>query len=174
MKQQNCWTHARRNLEEQLDNHSVFAGKALELIGGMYGIEKQFRLRPPPERLEVWRTCTRPLAFWQWCARTLEDPALTPKHPIRRAITHAIDRRQSLEVFLKDPSVPLDSNGVERALRRIKLGQKNWLFSWIESGARNVGIINSLIATCQMLGINPRVYLTDALQRPTRPTGPTN
>ena len=165
--QQNCWAHTRRNFEEQLDNHPELAGKALVLIGGMYGIEKKFRSRSPPELLEARRTHTRPLvdAFWQWCARTGEDPALTPKHPIRRAVNYAVERQQSLEVFLDDPLVPIDSNGVERQLRRIKLGQKNWLFSWTESGGRNVGIINSLVATCFMLGISPRVYLTDVLQR---------
>ncbi len=167
VKQQNCWSHTRRNFEEQLDNHPVLAGKALVLIGGMYGIEKKFRSRPPPELLEARRTHTRPLvdAFWQWCARTLGDPALTPKHPIRRAVNYAVERQQSLEVFLDDPLVPIDSNGVERALRRVKLGQKNWLFSWTEAGGHNVGIINSLVATCFMLGISPRVYLTDVLQR---------
>ena len=164
---QNCWTHTRRNFEEQLDNYPVLAGEALDLIGGMYGIEKKFRSRPPPELLVARRTHTRPLvdAFWLWCEQTLEDPALTPKHPIRQALNYAVERRQSLEVFLDDPLVPIDTNGVERALRRIKLGQKNWLFSWTESGAHNVGIVNSLVATCQLLEISPLVYLTDVLQR---------
>ena len=167
VKQQNCWAHARRNFEEQLENHPGLAGKALDLIGGMYGIEKRFRLRPLPELLEARRTCTRPLvdAFWLWCEQTLEDPALTPKHPIRRAINYAVERRKSLEVFLDDPLVPIDSNGVERQLRRLKLGQKNWLFSWTEAGGRNVGIINSLTATCQLHGISPTTYLIDVLQR---------
>ena len=167
VKQQNCWSHTRRNFEEQLENHPGPAGEALDLIGGMYGIEKRFRLRPLPELLEARRTRTRPLvdAFWQWCEQALGDPALTPKHPIRRAVNYAVERRQSLEVFLDDPLVPIDSNGVERQVRRVKLGQKNWLFSWTESGGRNVGIINSLVATCFMLGISPCVYLTDVLQR---------
>lgn len=167
VRQQNCWTHSRRNFEEQLDNHPVLAGEALDLIGGMYGIEKKFRSRPPPELLVARRAHTRPLvdAFWLWCAQTLGDPALTPKHPIRRAVNYAVERRQSLEVFLDDPLVPIDTNGVERALRRVKLGQKNWLFSWTESGAYNVGIINSLTATCQLLEISPLVYLVDVLQR---------
>ena len=167
VKQQNCWAHSRRNFEEQLENHPGPAGEALDLIGGLYGIEKKFRLRPLSELLEARRTRTRPRvdAFWLWCEQTLGDPALTPKHPIRKAINYVVERRQSLEVFLDDPLVPIDSNGVERQLRRIKLGQKNWLFSWTESGARNVGIINSLTATCQLHGISPATYLTDVLQR---------
>jgi len=32
-------------------------------------------------------------------------------------------------------------------------------------GAKYVGIIQSLIVTCRLQGINPSIYLTDVLQR---------
>ena len=167
VKQQNCWTHTRRKFEEQLDKYPVLVKEPLDLIGRMYKIEKEFRSQPPSELLVARCTHTRPLvnAFWLWCEQTLEDPALTPTHPIRKAINYAVERRECLEVFLDDPLVPIDTNDVECALRRIKLGQKNWLFSWTETGAHNVGIVNSLIATCQLHGISPLVYLVDILQR---------
>jgi hypothetical protein len=38
-------------------------------------------------------------------------------------------------------------------------------FGWTEVGAQYVGIIQSLIVTCKMHGINPYVYLVDVLQR---------
>ncbi|MFT4730793.1 MAG: hypothetical protein ACI9UN_005323 [Granulosicoccus sp.] len=44
-------------------------------------------------------------------------------------------------------------------------GEKNWMFSWTELGAEHVGIIQSLICTCKLHGIDPYVYLTDVLQR---------
>ena len=45
------------------------------------------------------------------------------------------------------------------------MGRKNWLFCWTEVGARQVGIIQSLLATCRLHGIDPYVYLVDVLQR---------
>ena len=45
------------------------------------------------------------------------------------------------------------------------LGRKNWLFCWTELGAEHVGIIQSLIVTCKMQGIDPTTYLVDVLQR---------
>ncbi len=39
------------------------------------------------------------------------------------------------------------------------------MFSWTETGARQVGIIQSLISTCRLQGINPYTYLVDVLQR---------
>ena len=103
--------------------------------------------------------------FRGWCGRTLEDPALTPKHPIRRAIAYATGRRATPEVFLGDPDVPPDTNLVENRLRNAKLGQRNRLFAWTEVGAEHTGIMNAMPATCRMQGVDPRVWLTDVLLR---------
>lgn len=70
-----------------------------------------------------------------------------------------------LRVFLSNPEVPLDTNHVERAIRPIPMGRKNWLFCWTELGAEHVAVMQSLISTCKLHGIDPYVYLTDVLQR---------
>ncbi len=41
----------------------------------------------------------------------------------------------------------------------------NWMFRWTEIGAKYVGIIQSLISTCRVHGIDPYTYLVDVLQR---------
>jgi hypothetical protein len=61
--------------------------------------------------------------------------------------------------------VPVDTNHRERSLLTIPLGRKNWLFSWTELGARQIGIVQSLIVTCQLHDINAYDYLVDVLQR---------
>jgi hypothetical protein len=38
-------------------------------------------------------------------------------------------------------------------------------YCWTELGAEHVGIIQSLISTCKLQGINSHTYLTDVLQR---------
>jgi hypothetical protein len=70
-----------------------------------------------------------------------------------------------LEVFLTDPDVPIDTNHIERALRVIPMGRRSWLFCSTELGARHVGIIQSLIVTCKLHGVDPYTYLVDVLQR---------
>ena len=45
------------------------------------------------------------------------------------------------------------------------MGRKSWLFCWTEVGAEKVGIIQSLISTCVLHGIDPYTYLVDVLQR---------
>ena len=59
----------------------------------------------------------------------------------------------------------MDTNHVERNLRGIPVGRRNWLFCWTEAGAHHVGIIQSLITSCRLQGIDPYTYLVDVLQR---------
>jgi hypothetical protein len=43
--------------------------------------------------------------------------------------------------------------------------KKAWLFCWTELGAKHVGIVQSLIVTCRLHGLDPYDYLVDVLQR---------
>ena len=74
-------------------------------------------------------------------------------------------RQAGLQVFLADPEVAIDTNHLERALRPIPMGRRNWLFAWTEIGAERVGVIQSLLVTCRLQGVDPYTYLVDVLQR---------
>ncbi len=71
----------------------------------------------------------------------------------------------SLQIFLSDPDVPIDTNHLERALRSIPMGRRHWLFCWTELGAKQAGIIQSLMVTCKWQGIDSYAYRVDVLQR---------
>jgi hypothetical protein len=51
-------------------------------------------------------------------------------------------------MFLSDPNVPLDTNHVQRALRPIPAGRKNWPFCRIEFDATHVDTARDLLSTC--------------------------
>ena len=95
----------------------------------------------------------------------LKRQGFTPSNPFIQALNYVRKRRAGLEVFLTDPDVPMDTNHLERALRVIPMGRKSWLFCWTELGAQHVGIIQRLIVTCRLHGIDPYTYLVDVLQR---------
>lgn len=50
-------------------------------------------------------------------------------------------------------------------LRKSFHNRKDWLFCWTEVGAEGVGIVQSLITTCRLHGVDPYPYLVDVLQR---------
>ena len=141
----------------------------MEQIKALYAIEDEIRDRKlVGETKHLHRlTHSKPLVdlFFEWIDRQLERQGFTPSNPYIQALNYVRARRAGLEVFLTDPDVPIDTNHVERALRVVPLGRKNWLFCWTELGAKHVGIIQSLIVTCRLHGIDPYLYLVDVLQR---------
>ena len=103
--------------------------------------------------------------FFDWCLQLIETKTLLPKDPLLKAINYVRSKETALRVFLEDPDVPMDTNHLERALRPIPMGRKNWLFCWTELGAEHVGVIQSLVSTCKLHDINVYDYLTDVLLR---------
>ena len=90
---------------------------------------------------------------------------LVNTNPLSKALKYVHEREESLKVYLSDPEVPIDTNHLERALRVIPMGRRNWLFCWTEIGAELVGIIQSLLVTCRLHDVNPYTYLVDVLKR---------
>lgn len=158
-----CWSHMRRGFER------AGAEPALRLIAALYREEARIREQglTGADKLAARREHCQPRveAFWQWCEHQLSQAALEPQSPLSKALHYALERRAGLEVFLSDPEVPLDTNHLERGIRPIALGKRNWMFCATEVGAEAVGIIQSLIGTCRLHGIDPYTYLVDVLQR---------
>lgn len=164
-----CWSHARREFEGCQEADSQATQEALHLIAALYRQEAWIREKrlEGPDKLKARSERCEPVvkAFWRWCDTQRQRLDLIPSHPLSKALHYALSRREELEVFLADPDVPIDTNHVERALRPIALGRRNWLFCWTEVGARYVGIVQSLLATCRLHGVRPYTYLVDVLQR---------
>ena len=167
-----CWSHTRRGFERANDGEPEAVAEALALIGAMYRHEAQMREDGlSGEAKRAYRQAhTRAVvdAFWRWCDAQCHRPELLPKSPLAKALRYALERRQGLEVFLDDPEVAIDTNHLERALRPIPMGKRNWLFASTEVGAKRVGIIQSLLVTCRLHAVDPYTYLVDVLQRISR------
>jgi transposase len=88
-----------------------------------------------------------------------------PKSPVSAAIRYADNQWDELGVFLDDERVPLDNNGSERALRRVALGRKNYLFVHDGEAGASIAGLYSLVATCETRRLNPFEYLADVLSR---------
>jgi transposase len=165
----NCWAHCRRGFEQAGESDPRASEEALALIGVLYRHEQIIRDRQlDGERKLAYRTeHSEPVvrAFWRWCDEQCHRPDLLPSSPLAKAVNYAKARHASLEVFLADPAVPIDTNHLERSLRVIPTGKKNWLFCWTEVGAERVGVIQSLLMTCRLQGVDPYTYLVDVLQR---------
>ncbi len=164
-----CWAHCRRGFEQAAESEPAASAEALVLIGALYRHEEIIREQGlEGEKKLTYRTQHgEPIvkAFWTWCDQQCHRPDLLPSSPLAKALKYAMARHTSLQVFLSDPEVPIDTNHLERGLRVIPTGKKNWLFCWTEIGAKRVAIIQSLLVTCKLQGVDPYTYLVDVLQR---------
>ena len=161
-----CWAHVRRKF---FDFHhataSPIAAEALRRIAELYQIEARIRGRPPEERARIRQVEGRPLveAMKTWFEQELAR--ISAKSTLAGAIRYALRHWDGLGLFLKDGRIEIDSNTVERTIRPIKLGSKNYLFAGSDGGAESWAIIASLIQTAKLNGVEPFAYLRDVLER---------
>lgn len=164
-----CWAHARRKIYEAQDMEPDAAEQALNWIGALYQVETQIRAQglSGQSKLALRQKQAKPIAaeFFAWIEKQFDARGFLPSSPFLGALAYIRARRAGLEVYLDDADVSIDTNHLERALRVIPMGRKNWLFSWTELGAKHIGILQSLLVTCRMHDINPYDYFVDVLQR---------
>jgi len=164
-----CWARIRRHLFEAQDAEPAVAARGLDFIGVLYAVEERIREQKlsAAKKLDYRLMHAKPIAqqFFAWVNQQFEAQGLLPSNPMTRALAYARERRFGLEVYLTDPEVQIDTNHLVRALRAIPMGRKSWMFCWTELGAKHVGIMQSLIVTCRLHGIDPYDYLVDVLPR---------
>jgi hypothetical protein len=161
-----CWAHVRRKF---FDLHATgkapLATEALTRIQALYAIEAEIRGRPPDERCRIRQTRTAPLIadVKTWLDATLLR--VPRRGDLAAAIRYALIRWTALTRYVDDGTVEIDNNPVERAIRPIALGRKNWLFAGSDAGGARAAAIASLIATARLNDVEPEAYLRHLLER---------
>ncbi len=61
--------------------------------------------------------------------------------------------------------LPIDNNAVERSIRPVALGRKNWLFAGSERGGHAAATFFTLVESARRADLNPWDYATDLLRR---------
>ncbi|WP_157381490.1 IS66 family transposase, partial [Burkholderia ubonensis] len=107
----------------------------------------------------------RPLLeqFHTWLSATLET--LSRKSDTSRAILYALNRWEALTRYCDDGQLEIDNLPVERALRGVAIGRRNYLFAGADSGGERAAAIYSLIGTAKLNDIDPEAYLRHVLAR---------
>ncbi len=77
---------------------------------------------------------------------------LSRKSNTSRAILYALNRWDALTRYCNDGHLEIDNLPVDRALRGVAIGRRNYLFAGADSGGERAAAIYSLIGTtlCRM------------------------
>jgi transposase len=159
-----CWAHGRRGFFEAALCRHPAGVQGLMRIRAMYAADAAGRRVPRHERTAFRDTHLRPLMdeFFAWAAAARDR---TPgRNLATKALGYALNQEAELRRVLRDGNIPLDNTRSERALRKIVVGRKNWLFYGTDTHAEAAAAIFSLIATCRLHGIDPFVYFDEVLR----------
>jgi transposase len=170
-----CNCHARRKFFEAKKSSPKEAAFAIATYKKVYEIEERVRDASPEERLAARQRETKPIlaAFDAWIDELAASPALVPGTPLASAVGYSRNHRAALRRFLDDPRLSPDNNAVERALRLVAVGRKNWLFAGSEDAAHDAAALYTLVASCRELGVEPWAYFRDVIERRAKePTTP--
>lgn len=161
-----CWAHARRKLKELLDSDKRVA-KPLQRIARIYRVEKAAKANDmtPKQRLELRQKVSKKHVDWlkRWLERTRgREP---PKSGLGKACAYWTNQWEALTRFLHDGRIELDNTEVERQLRALALGRKNYLFAGSHDSAERAAVIYSLIRSCDLAGVDAMDWMESVLTR---------
>jgi transposase len=163
-----CLAHARRKHVELVESFPEQVRFVLETLREVYITDARARHEDldPQQRLQLHQAESQPRmeALQLWMQTQFTERIIEPNSSLGAAILYVQKRWSELTLFLRIPGAPLDSNIVERALKKAILHRKNALFYKTLNGARVGDVFMSLIYTAELNEVAPFEYLV-ALQR---------
>jgi transposase len=160
-----CWAHARRKFYDAQDSDDKRAAQMLALIGELYAFERDAKDATDAVRLALRRERSTPalVRIKDWL--DAEGEAVLPRSPMATAITYARNQWTALTTYTTQGFLNIDNNASERALKRVALGRKNWLFAGHDAAAENYARLWGLIASAERHAVDPQRYLTSVLAK---------
>lgn len=160
-----CMAHIRRKFIKAQDSAESDCTRVLTIIGALYHIEAKLKGEKPEDRRRIRLKKSFPeLKRLYRLVRELKRKTL-PESELAKALNYAWEQRREVLRLLKDGSFEIDNNAIERMMRPIAIGRKNYLFAGSHDGARTAAVFYTLINTCRLNKVNPFEYLKDVFVR---------
>jgi transposase len=142
-------SHGRTRLIDCARRGDVVAREGLHLISLLFAIERaSCQEGDNAEQRRHRRVAQSKPVLDELRAWLDEHRAVTPpKTPLGRALGYVHRQWHRLCLFLDYGNIELTNNRRERELRRLALGRRNWLFTWLDHGAERTGAIFTIVGT---------------------------
>lgn len=161
-----CLAHVRRKYETALQSGDERASKALEYISLLYQVEDNLKREEnisfetiADERLRLSYPILQ--QFERWMESVY--PSVTPKSPLGKALSYAFGMLPRISRYCKDGRYEIDNNAIERMIRPIAVGRKNYLFVENDETAEDHALYYTFMSSCEQAGVNFREWLMKIL-----------
>ena len=166
-----CWSHARSHLFEQKEQDEKLTAYPLALMSQLFDIERRTSGGTVEARAELRRTESKLVLerLKEWLAGPLANSVL-PNSKLGQALNYLRNHWTALTVYDQSGSLPIDNNWVERLMKRISVGKKNWLFvGSLRAAIRNANLM-TLVASAHRHDLDVYEYLCDVITHLNRGT----
>ena len=158
-----CLAHCRRYFfEAAAVAKEPVAREALFRLRRIFDMDAKWKGEPPSKRKILREQFLAPelealfaLVHAEW------EKVKSQRGLLRSALGYARNHEDALKRFLEDGRLKLDNNASERALRKIAVGRKNWLFVGSDDHAQSTANLLSMIASAKLHDLDPEEYLRD-------------
>jgi len=162
-----CMAHARRYFERALDNDPDRAKYFLQEVQKLYDIERVIKDQKTAgdEKVKYRQEHAVPLLnrIGLWLDEQVQKVA--PKSSIGKAIIYSKKHWKGLSTYCNYDYTEIDNNPVERSIRPMVVGRKNYLFSGSHQSAERAACFYSFFITCKLQKINPKVWIEDVFEK---------
>lgn len=119
----------------------------------------------PPEVILDKRSQMKPIfeAMKEEALRKINT--YSSKSQMATAYGYFIENYDGLTRFLDNHLIPIDNNHSERLLRSHVVGRKTWYGTHSRRAAETAAIHFSIVGSCKLIGVNPRDFYLDVVQR---------
>ena len=126
---------SRRRSARRPTSRNAYGYDAFGRIKLLYAVEDEAKELSPAERLAFGMRVGSPVGLAEDLARRAIRNGSVPA-PWAKPSPTPLSNWAALTRYAADGDVPIDNNAVERMLRIIALGRKNWMFAGSERGGK--------------------------------------
>ena len=161
-----CWVHGRRGFEEAIPATShVLVQKAMIWTQQLNDIEDRAKGMSAEERRALRQAEALPILARMKARFEEVRPTLRPTAKLAEAIDYVLNRWDAFVRYTEDGRIPIDNNVIERLLRPVAIGRKNYLFFGSEHGGKTAATLYTLVQSARRNCVDVWPYLTDVLRR---------
>ena len=165
-----CWAHARRKFFDARETDGRRSAEMLAMVAELYAVEREAGVRiaklvePTPQQrhqvyLDLRKAKSAPILVRTKTWLDDESKLVLPRSPMAVAINYALNQWTALNRYVEQGFLRIDNNASERALKRVAIGRKNWLFAGNDHFGQVSATLYTLIASAQRHGLDPPAYL---------------
>ena len=177
-----CMAHGRRKFFDAKETDGRRGAQMLAMVARLYAVEDEASGKIPRNavpgagtvagkpldydgRRELRQRKSVPILAEIKTWLDAETQIVLPRSPMGLAIGYMLNQWEALNRYVEQGWLNIDNNAAERALKRVALGRKNWLFAGHDEAGASHAKLYTLIASAERHGIDPQRYLTSVLAK---------